>query len=84
MECGVVRVPTELLRSSCKPIYFSFRSLLIFVPLKMMNLLRIDKQAEFRGQDNTKHGEAAYPAEAWVEMQYHPVKKKAYSFPITK
>jgi hypothetical protein len=27
-------------------------------------------QTEFKGMDLTEHGEAAYPADAWVELQY--------------
>ena len=46
-------------------------SLLIFYPLKLANLYRIDRETEFRGNDMAKHGESAYPADAWVEMQYN-------------
>ena len=36
-----------------------------------MQLLRIHRDVEFTGNDLPKHGEAAYPADAWVEMQYN-------------
>jgi hypothetical protein len=46
-------------------------SLIIFGGLRLLNLLRIDKETEFSGNDLEKHGEAAYPADAWVEAQYN-------------
>ena len=42
----------------------------MFYPLMKFNLLRINAQTEFKGMDLTEHGEAAYPADAWVELQY--------------
>jgi len=47
-----------------------FWSVVIFGILKATNLLRIDHDIEFQGMDAVKHGEPAYPAEAWVELQY--------------
>ena len=44
-------------------------SVAIFLPLKLLNAYRIDEETEALGNDMIKHGEAAYPAEAWVEMQ---------------
>jgi len=44
--------------------------LIMFGVLKYFNLLRVDHGMEFKGMDQLKHGEAAYPAEAWVESQY--------------
>ena len=44
--------------------------IIIFFPLNYFELYRIDRETEFRGNDEIKHGESAYPAEAWVEMQY--------------
>ena len=41
-------------------------SVLIFGCLKWAGLLRIDRDTEFRGNDVVKHGEAAYPVDAWV------------------
>jgi len=32
--------------------------------------LRVDREMELKGMDIVKHGEAAYPAQAWVELQY--------------
>eukprot|EP00095_Tigriopus_kingsejongensis_P003363 maker-scaffold557_size137338-snap-gene-0.13 protein:Tk03363 transcript:maker-scaffold557_size137338-snap-gene-0.13-mRNA-1 annotation:"predicted protein" len=46
-------------------------SFLIFYPLKYFKMLRIDRETEFRGNDLVKHGESAYPADAWVELQYN-------------
>ncbi len=46
-------------------------SAVIFFPLKKMGLFRIDRETEFRGNDLVKHGESAYPADAWVELQYN-------------
>ena len=31
----------------------------------------MDKETEYSGNDIPKHGESAYPADAWVEMQYN-------------
>ena len=45
-------------------------SCLMFGSLKYFNLLRIDRDTEFRGNDIVKHGEPAYPVDAWVELQY--------------
>ena len=35
-----------------------------------MKMLRVDCDHEFKGMDLLKHGESAYPADAWVEAQY--------------
>jgi hypothetical protein len=32
--------------------------------------LRIPPETEFKGVDICEHGEAAYPVDAWVELQY--------------
>ena len=45
-------------------------SIIIFGSLKFFNLLRIDTDTEFKGNDLVKHGESAYPVDAWVELQY--------------
>lgn len=45
-------------------------SVIIFGVLKALKMLRIDRDTEFQGMDSVKHGEPAYPAEAWVELQY--------------
>ena len=44
-------------------------SLLIFGGLKAAGILRIDRDTEFRGNDMVKHGEAAYPVDAWVRVK---------------
>jgi len=44
-------------------------SLLIFAPLKYLGKYRIDRETEFKGNDSVKHGESAYPRDAWVELQ---------------
>ena len=41
----------------------------IFYPLSKYGLYRIDRNTEFRGNDIMKHGEMAYPGDAWVELQ---------------
>lgn len=51
-------------------LWAAFWSSLIFGPLKFFDQLRIDSDTEFRGCDIIKHGEAAYPVDAWVELQY--------------
>ena len=43
---------------------------IIFGSLKYFNFLRIDRDTEFRGNDLVKHGESAYPVDAWAELQY--------------
>ena len=45
-------------------------SIVIFGTLYYFDLLRIDKETEYRGCDIAKHGEAAYPVTAWKENQY--------------
>ena len=50
-------------------------SLLIFGSLKMFSMLRVSEADESEGMDVVKHGESAYPVNAWVEYQYarnHP------------
>ncbi len=42
----------------------------IFWPMRFRSMYRIDGPTEFSGNDMAKHGETAYPREAWVEMQY--------------
>ena len=57
--------------------------LLIFGGLKYFNLLRIDNETELVGCDITKHGESAYPVEAWNEIQYDTRSSKQTQLPIT-
>jgi len=45
-------------------------SCILFYVLKLNNLLRVSREVELQGLDIVKHGEAAYPAEAWREIQY--------------
>ena len=45
-------------------------SIIIFSMLGYLGLLRVSKEVEVRGLDIMKHGESAYPAEAWREEQY--------------
>ena len=49
--------------------------IVLFGGLKYFNLLRIDNETEFRGCDIIKHGESAYPVEAWREIQYDTSQK---------
>ena len=53
-----------------------FWSVLIFGTLKYFDLLRIDTDTEFKGNDLVKHGESAYPVDAWVELQYEKKSRK--------
>jgi len=48
----------------------AFWSLCLFGSLKMAGILRVGTEDEFKGMDLIKHGESAYPADAWVEYQY--------------
>merc|ERR1712079_923164 len=41
-----------------------------FYILKKVKMLRVEAAHEFKGMDMLKHGESAYPADAWVEQQY--------------
>ena len=50
-------------------------SVLIFGGLKWVGMLRIDRDTEFRGNDTVKHGEAAYPVDAWVSTLRFSKKK---------
>ena len=45
-------------------------SFLIFGTLKYFNILRVSQSDEYDGMDAIKHGESAYPVNAWVEYQY--------------
>ena len=45
-------------------------SCLVFGGLKWFEILRVDLQDEHFGLDLTEHGESAYPADAWIEIQY--------------
>lgn len=58
-----------------------FWSLLLFGTLHYFDLLRIDRDTEFRGNDIVKHGEPAYPVEAWAELQYEDRKKSSVAAP---
>jgi len=48
-----------------------FWSSIIFGSMKLINMLRVSTEVEFKGMDIVKHGESAYPAQAWVEFQYN-------------
>ena len=48
-------------------------SMFIFGALKLFNILRIDRDTEFRGNDTVKHGEAAYPVDAWVSIFFSEI-----------
>jgi len=61
----------NILGAVCIMAWSAFWSLLIFGGLYMMEWLRIDVDLEIKGMDIVKHGEAAYPAQAWVEYQYN-------------
>ena len=49
----------------------------MFGALRAAGMLRVDEDTEKSGNDIPKHGEAAYPADAWVEMQYKKNVKEA-------
>jgi len=53
----------------CIALWAAVWSFFIFYPLNYFNLLRVKPQTEYRGVDITEHGEAAYPVDAWVELQ---------------
>ena len=46
-------------------------SFLIFYPFQRFGYLRVTPLTEFKGLDQTEHGETAYPVDAWVETQYN-------------
>ncbi|XP_023339891.1 putative ammonium transporter 1 [Eurytemora carolleeae] len=56
----------------CIIVWSCFWSVIIFGLTSYFGLLRITVDMELRGVDYLKHGESAYPAEAWVEFQYKP------------
>jgi len=58
-------------------VWSGFWCIVIFGILYATKLLRIDRDIEFQGMDAVKHGEPAYPAEAWVELQYAKKNSKA-------
>ena len=45
-------------------------SCLVFASLKWFEVLRVEDYYEHFGLDLTQHGESAYPADAWIEIQY--------------
>ena len=53
-----------------------FWSTLVFCLIARFKMLRIDEETEMLGNDIVKHGEAAYPKDAWIEMQYHQAKEE--------
>ena len=56
-------------------VWSMFWSTLLFGALKYSKMLRVSTEMEFKGMDLVKHGEAAYPAGAWVEYQYNKTEK---------
>ena len=62
-------------------VWATFWGFAIFGTLKLLKMLRIDRETEFRGNDLVKHGESAYPRDAWVELQYSSKKSVAGQAP---
>ena len=58
-------------------IWAGFWGFAIFGSMKLLKMLRIDRETEFKGNDLIKHGESAYPRDAWVELQYSAKKPVA-------
>ena len=48
---------------------------IIFGSMSMLGLLRVSDSDEYIGADVVKHGESAYPVNAWVEYQYTKTNK---------
>ena len=57
-------------------LWAAFWSTLMFGGLSMIKKLRIDRETEFKGNDQIKHGESAYPRDAWIEVQYQMKNEK--------
>jgi len=53
-------------------------SVMIFGTLYFFKLLRVSAELEQTGMDIQKHGEAAYPAQAWIEDQYRKRQQSMY------
>ena len=51
-------------------LWSAFWGFCVFYPLHLAQLLRTSPLTEFKGTDHADHGETAYPADAWVEIQY--------------
>ncbi|XP_023345791.1 putative ammonium transporter 1 [Eurytemora carolleeae] len=62
----------NLLGALCIFVWAAFWSILIFGGARVLGWLRVSEELELKGMDIDKHGEAAYPAQAWVEVQYKP------------
>merc|ERR1712122_70767 len=78
---GNTKAPWEVLGANIAgmvviSLWSGFWSLSIFGSLKYFDVLRIDRDTEFRGNDMVKHGESAYPVDAWVELQYEKKSRK--------
>jgi len=57
-------------------LWAAFWSTLMFGGLSLIKKLRIDRETEFKGNDQIKHGESAYPRDAWIEVQYQMKNEK--------
>lgn len=71
---GAMTLAFNIAGAVCIITWSAFWSALMFFPLSYFRVFRIGRDMEFRGVDIVKHGEAAYPAEAWVEIQYNNTK----------
>jgi len=60
----------NLLGALCITVWSAMWGLAIFGSMWYMKWLRVDPDLELKGMDIFKHGESAYPAQAWVETQY--------------
>ena len=69
------RFGVNLLGVAVIAVWSVFWSVIIFGGLKHLKLLRIDHETEKLGNDGVKHGESAYPMDAWVLAQVKEANK---------
>ncbi|XP_018009464.1 uncharacterized protein LOC108666997 [Hyalella azteca] len=56
----------------------------MFGLMRRYEILRVSPEMEIQGMDILKHGEPAYPADAWIEEQYYSTFYKKAGLPSSR